>query len=166
MNGSSGHMVRQITTPIPTPTFTLDGDEWCALYGEDLVAGVAGFGATLIEALVNFEREWSWLCATYADHLAWMCPNVAGPVIEAWAALPHDDKAAPPFEPTEALDVIRRSAVAAADVVVEEGALRGRPQECDVHGLRDPGAGVQAAGAEDDLQRVAGGVVPDAGDGG
>jgi hypothetical protein len=30
---------------------TMDGDKWCALYGENLQEGCAGFGETPIEAL-------------------------------------------------------------------------------------------------------------------
>lgn len=32
----------------------LDGDQWCALYGEDLPRGIAGFGPTPDEAVVAF----------------------------------------------------------------------------------------------------------------
>ena len=35
-----------------------DGDQWCALYGEDLQKGVAGFGATPEQAAANFDRNW------------------------------------------------------------------------------------------------------------
>ena len=34
-----------------------DGDQWCALYGEDLQTGIAGFGKTQREAVENFLKE-------------------------------------------------------------------------------------------------------------
>jgi hypothetical protein len=35
----------------------LDGDQWCFLWGEDLAVGVAGFGASPIEAMLDFDRS-------------------------------------------------------------------------------------------------------------
>lgn len=35
-----------------------DGDQWCALYGEDLQMGVAGFGDTPAAACADFDRNW------------------------------------------------------------------------------------------------------------
>jgi hypothetical protein len=35
-----------------------DGDQWCALYGEDLQMGVAGFGKTPENACANFDHNW------------------------------------------------------------------------------------------------------------
>lgn len=35
----------------------LDGSAWCALYGPDLVEGIAGFGATDIEAIVRLGHQ-------------------------------------------------------------------------------------------------------------
>lgn len=35
-----------------------DGTKWCALYGEDLVMGVAGFGDTPEEACAAFDQAW------------------------------------------------------------------------------------------------------------
>jgi len=40
------------------PAVFKDGDAWCALYGEDLQMGVAGFGDNPSEACVAFDREW------------------------------------------------------------------------------------------------------------
>jgi hypothetical protein len=37
------------------PTLSADGTEWCALLGEDLVQGVAGFGKTPAEAMAAFD---------------------------------------------------------------------------------------------------------------
>lgn len=38
---------------------TLDGDHWCALYGPNLMEGVAGFGPTPDAAMAAFDAEWS-----------------------------------------------------------------------------------------------------------
>ena len=40
------------------PTLSTDGDKWCALFGENLQVGVAGFGDSPAEAMYNFDREW------------------------------------------------------------------------------------------------------------
>ena len=38
------------------PTLTADGDMWCALLGDDLQSGIAGFGHTPAEAMVAFDQ--------------------------------------------------------------------------------------------------------------
>lgn len=35
-----------------------DGNRWCALYGEDLQNGVAGFGKTPEGAIADFDHNW------------------------------------------------------------------------------------------------------------
>ena len=40
------------------PTISLDGNCYCALYGEDLMSGCAGFGETMAEAMADFDRNW------------------------------------------------------------------------------------------------------------
>jgi hypothetical protein len=40
------------------PAIYPDGDMWCALYGEDLQRGVAGFGETPELACADFDRNW------------------------------------------------------------------------------------------------------------
>lgn len=40
------------------PSMLLDGNQWCALYGEDLQAGVAGFGDTPEKAMRDFDENW------------------------------------------------------------------------------------------------------------
>jgi hypothetical protein len=40
------------------PTVSLDGNAYCVLYGEDLMAGCAGFGSTLAEAMADFDKNW------------------------------------------------------------------------------------------------------------
>jgi hypothetical protein len=37
------------------PTLSADGNMWCALLGDDLQVGVAGFGKTPAEAMTNFD---------------------------------------------------------------------------------------------------------------
>ena len=38
------------------PTLSADGDMWCALLGENLQEGVAGFGKTPAEAMTAFDQ--------------------------------------------------------------------------------------------------------------
>jgi hypothetical protein len=40
------------------PPIFPDGDQWCALYGESLQAGVAGFGDTPAKAATAFDLAW------------------------------------------------------------------------------------------------------------
>lgn len=40
------------------PTLNADGDQWCALYGEDLMTGVSGFGETPDAAMREFDKAW------------------------------------------------------------------------------------------------------------
>jgi hypothetical protein len=40
------------------PYLGLDGDMWCALYGENLAVGVAGFVASPEAAMRAFDEEW------------------------------------------------------------------------------------------------------------
>ncbi len=40
------------------PVLSRDGNEWAALYGEDLQSGVAGFGASPAEAMAAFDKLW------------------------------------------------------------------------------------------------------------
>lgn len=54
---SVGHeMVRP--SVLYRPTVSLDGNMYCALYGEDLMAGVAGFGETMEDAMRDFDKNW------------------------------------------------------------------------------------------------------------
>lgn len=41
------------------PTLSADGTSWCALYGDDLASGVAGFGDTPAEAMAAFDKAWT-----------------------------------------------------------------------------------------------------------
>jgi hypothetical protein len=40
------------------PRLSIDGNQWCALYGDNLQDGVAGFGDSPEEAMWNFDRAW------------------------------------------------------------------------------------------------------------
>jgi hypothetical protein len=40
------------------PKMFIDGNQWCALYGENLQEGVAGFGTTPALASVDFDIQW------------------------------------------------------------------------------------------------------------
>lgn len=40
------------------PTLSVDGDKWCALYGDNLQDGVAGFGDSPVRAMMNFDQNW------------------------------------------------------------------------------------------------------------
>ena len=41
------------------PKLHPDGNTWCALYGEDLQAGVAGFGETPKLAMIDFDKNYN-----------------------------------------------------------------------------------------------------------
>lgn len=41
------------------PAIFPDGNMWCALYGDDLQNGVAGFGKTPYEACADFDKNWN-----------------------------------------------------------------------------------------------------------
>jgi hypothetical protein len=41
------------------PALTLDGDQWCALYGANLQDGVAGFGDSPADAMADFDQKWA-----------------------------------------------------------------------------------------------------------
>jgi hypothetical protein len=40
------------------PALSLDGNQWCAVYGANLQDGVAGFGDSPAEAMTDFDRNW------------------------------------------------------------------------------------------------------------
>ncbi|MDO9093380.1 MAG: hypothetical protein Q7U99_12190 [Rubrivivax sp.] len=41
------------------PRLSIDGDQWCALYGDNLQDGVAGFGKSPADAMWNFDQAWT-----------------------------------------------------------------------------------------------------------
>lgn len=40
------------------PSLSVDGNMWCALYGENLQDGLAGFGETPELAMADFDKNW------------------------------------------------------------------------------------------------------------
>lgn len=40
------------------PRLSIDGNQWCALYGDNLQDGVAGFGNSPANAMWDFDRNW------------------------------------------------------------------------------------------------------------
>ena len=44
------------------PRLFIDGNQWCALYGENLQEGVAGFGKSPSLAMSDFDLN--WFCRT------------------------------------------------------------------------------------------------------
>lgn len=40
------------------PTLTHDGNQWCALLGEDIQSGICGFGDSPADAMAEFDKEW------------------------------------------------------------------------------------------------------------
>ena len=40
------------------PLLSKDGNEWCALLGENLQEGLAAFGSSPAEAMANFDKAW------------------------------------------------------------------------------------------------------------
>lgn len=40
------------------PRIFADGDQWCALYGDNIQDGVAAFGETPAKAFIQFDIEW------------------------------------------------------------------------------------------------------------
>jgi hypothetical protein len=50
-----------LTAPhvIYKPALYPDGTKWCALFGDDLMSGVAGFGDTPAEAMADFDKAWT-----------------------------------------------------------------------------------------------------------
>lgn len=41
------------------PKLRHDGDKWCAIYGDNLKEGIAGFGNTPAEAMAAFDKAWA-----------------------------------------------------------------------------------------------------------
>jgi hypothetical protein len=47
-----------LPSAIYRPRVFIDGNKWCALYGDDIQCGVAGFGDSPELAMWNFDFEW------------------------------------------------------------------------------------------------------------
>jgi hypothetical protein len=41
------------------PRLSIDGNKWCAIHGDNLQDGVAGFGDSPAEAMVEFDKAWN-----------------------------------------------------------------------------------------------------------
>lgn len=41
------------------PELMVDGNKWCALYGDNPQDGVAGFGDSPAEAMLDFDKHWT-----------------------------------------------------------------------------------------------------------
>lgn len=54
------NMVDQMTRPcvLHRPKISRDGDQWCALLGDDLQIGVSGFGDSPEKAMLAFDKAW------------------------------------------------------------------------------------------------------------
>lgn len=51
-------LARRAPHVLMRPTVMPDGDMWCALYGANLMEGVAGFGETPEKAMEAFDAAW------------------------------------------------------------------------------------------------------------
>lgn len=53
--------ITELRTPseIFHPSLSIDGDQWCALYGENIQDGVTGFGKSPQEAMNNFDKNFN-----------------------------------------------------------------------------------------------------------
>jgi hypothetical protein len=40
------------------PELKRDGNQWCVLYGEDLQSGIAGYGDSPHQAIMDFNSQW------------------------------------------------------------------------------------------------------------
>ena len=47
-----------LPSAIYRPRLSVDGNQWCALYGDNLQDGVAGFGDSPAGAMTDFDRNW------------------------------------------------------------------------------------------------------------
>lgn len=50
--------MRQAPHVLMRPSLSIDGDKWCALYGENLQDGLSGFGNSPAEAMSDFDANW------------------------------------------------------------------------------------------------------------
>lgn len=50
------------------PTLSKDGNMWCALFGENLQEGVAGFGETPAKAMWAFDTAWGATTGSHVIH--------------------------------------------------------------------------------------------------
>ncbi|MNT04585.1 hypothetical protein D3C72_1391710 [compost metagenome] len=58
----------QRPSAIYRPALSIDGNQWCALYGDNLQDGVSGFGDSPADAMWDFDMNWcAKLAASQAD---------------------------------------------------------------------------------------------------
>ena len=60
IHASAADAAQEVMRPsaIYRPRVSIDGDKWCALYGDNLQDGVAGFGDSPAEAMADFDDRW------------------------------------------------------------------------------------------------------------
>lgn len=49
------------------PQFFIDGDKWCCLYGENIQDGVAGFGDSPHEAVIDWNNQFKTKLKPHAE---------------------------------------------------------------------------------------------------
>jgi hypothetical protein len=61
IDSHAAELVRNLSAPssIYKPSLSIDGNQWCALYGKNLQEGIAGFGDTPEQAMDNFNYSWN-----------------------------------------------------------------------------------------------------------
>ena len=57
------------------PVLSRDGDHWCALFGDDIQSGVAGFGKSPALAMRDFDRAWECPIPNPTETLPIETPN-------------------------------------------------------------------------------------------
>lgn len=55
---AESHSEHSRPSAVMRPSLFLDGNMYCALYGEDLMDGCAGFGDTPEAAMADFDKNW------------------------------------------------------------------------------------------------------------
>ena len=61
----AGQVIQQVAYEYERPSILLrpklfiDGDQWCALYGENIQDGIAGFGDTAAKAMRDFDTSFT-----------------------------------------------------------------------------------------------------------
>lgn len=60
VNEAAQDITRAYTRPSVAfrPVLSIDGNQYCALFGADLQSGVAGFGDTPEQAMQDFDNNW------------------------------------------------------------------------------------------------------------
>ena len=62
--------ITELRTPseIFRPSLSIDGDQWCALYGKNIQDGVTGFGKSPQEAMNDFDKNFNEKLAPRPNH--------------------------------------------------------------------------------------------------